>query len=152
MTEVSGGGAIDEPALRAWLAGEGVTVLAIAPVEAQGGGWFAPHRGAFEAWLSASKDAEMRWLGEQASARVVPEQLLPGVRSALVLWLNHHFEAPPRPPWPTGRVAQYAWGRDYHTILRKLLKRLRRWLDALGSSRMYTSFTIDSPSLTSRAR
>ena len=42
-----------------------------------------------------------------------------------------YYQGPARTPGhrqPAGRVAQYAWGRDYHKLLRARLRRLVRWL------------------------
>lgn len=66
----------------------------------------------------------MEWMTSQLDARCDPQRLLPGARSALVLWLGHRFEPPERPAHLTGRVATYAWGRDYHNILRRVLRQL----------------------------
>jgi epoxyqueuosine reductase len=53
------------------------------------------------------------------------QQVLPGVRSVVVVARNYYA---PRPEGPEdtahGRTARYAWGRDYHRALRKPLQRL----------------------------
>jgi epoxyqueuosine reductase len=102
--------------------------MGISPVEPLGGGWFHPHKERFEAWVDAGAHAGMEWIVERAAARVCPEVLLPDVKTAIVLWMNHRFPTPERPSFPTGRVARYAWGRDYHNILRKVVRRLSRWI------------------------
>lgn len=107
----------------------GFEVVGIAPVAPLGGGWFAPHVERFEAWLEAGHHGEMGYMAERAGERAVPERLLPGVKSALVLWLPHRHRPPAEGPSPTGRVSVYAWGRDYHNIARKALRKLRRWLN-----------------------
>ena len=105
----------------------GFTVVGCAPVEDLGHGWFAPHVDRFRAWLDADRHGDMAYMAERAGERCVPSQLVPGVRSAIVLWLPHRTPAITRPPHGLGRVAAYAWGRDYHNIARKALRKLRRW-------------------------
>jgi len=106
----------------------GFHVVGAAPVEAQGGGWYAPHAERLKSWLAAGQHADMDWISRRAEERVVPEHLLPNVQSALVLWMNHRTAPPPRPPGQVGRVAAYAWGRDYHNVVRKALRKLEKWL------------------------
>ncbi|MFN3198147.1 MAG: tRNA epoxyqueuosine(34) reductase QueG [Bradymonadia bacterium] len=107
----------------------GFEVVGAAPVDPLGGGWYAPHAERFEAWIDAGHHGEMHYMAERAGERVVPDRLLPGVKSALVLWLPHRHRPPATPPPEiTARVAVYAWGRDYHNIARKALRKLRRWL------------------------
>jgi epoxyqueuosine reductase len=106
----------------------GFELLGVAPVEAQGAGWFAPHAERLEAWLDAGFDADMGYIRARLQERVVPETLLPNVRSAVVLWLPNRAADQPRPAHATGRVAAYAWGRDYHNVGRKMLRKFRRWL------------------------
>lgn len=113
--------------LRAAAEAAGFALLGVAPVEPLGGGWFAPHVERLEAWIAAGKHAGMGWLAERAAERTAPERLLPGVRSAVVLWMPHRCPELPRPADRlTGRVAAYAWGRDYHNLCKKSLRKLRR--------------------------
>ena len=106
----------------------GFELVGVAPVEPVGGGWFAPHVDRLQTWLAAGRGADMDYLAERAAERMAPEELLPGVRSAIALWLPHRSPTPTRPPGARGRVAAYAWGRDYHNLARKGLRKIRRWL------------------------
>ena len=106
----------------------GFQLIGVAPVEPIGGGWFAPHAERFKAWLASGKDASMEWLAKRAHERTVPESLLPGVKNAIVLWMNHRTPTPARPEGRPGKVAAYAWGRDYHNVTRKALRKVDRWL------------------------
>ena len=105
----------------------GFELLGVAPVEPAGGGWFAPHAERLRAWIEDGAHASMAWLADRAADRVVPERLLPGVRSAVVLFLPHRTPDIPRPAGATGRIAVYAWGRDYHNVAQKSLRKLRKW-------------------------
>lgn len=128
----------------------GFALLGVAPVEPKGHGWFAPHVERLNAWLASGRHADMEWIAERLEDRVVPERLLPNVQSALVFWLDHRTPALARPPGPRGRVAAYAWGRDYHNIARKNLRKLRIWLNGrYPGIRVYLS--VDTGAVLERA-
>ena len=57
---------------------------------------------------------------ERAHIASAPQRLLPWARSLLVLGVSYYAEAPPLPDDGVlrGRVARYAWGADYHDLLR----------------------------------
>ncbi len=85
-----------------------------------------------DGWLAAGRQADMQWLARGRDVRADPRRHPSStgpLRSAVVLALEHHHRRPPDPGGLTGQVARYAWGRDYHNLvgkrLRKLLRRLR---------------------------
>lgn len=119
---------IDLDALRAAARRAGFELLGVAPVEPLGGGWFAPHVERLRDWIASGMHAELDWLAERFEERTVPERLMPGVRSAVALWLPHRCDTPAKPPGMRGRVAAYAWGRDYHNVTKKALRKMRRAL------------------------
>ncbi len=142
-------------ALRAVSDAAGFAAVGVAPVMPLGGGWFAPHAERFEAWLANGQNADMTWMAERAEARLAPAHLLPGAATALCFWLPHRTpkpdtlpDGPNRPP--TGRIAAYAWGRDYHNVARKSLRKVLRWiLAACPEVRTYQS--IDTGAVLERA-
>jgi len=87
-----------------------------------------PHMSAFDAWIASDKHGEMAYLARGRDDRADPRRRLAGARTAVVLALPHHHRRPPDPGGRTGLVARYAWGRDYHNIMNKRLKKLRRTL------------------------
>lgn len=84
----------------------------------------------FDAFLAEGRHAGMSWLVRGRDARAAPDRLLPGARSAVVLGVDYHHPVPPDPGGLTGRVARYAWGRDYHNLVGKRLRKLVRNLRA----------------------
>jgi epoxyqueuosine reductase len=91
-----------------------------------------PHGEAFRAWLDAGHHAGLPWLETGVDVRLDPRLRLPEARTAMVLAIEHHHRRPPDPGGRTGLVARYAWGRDYHNLIGKRLKKLRRALDEAG--------------------
>ena len=53
-----------------------------------------------------------------------PATLLPGARSVICLGLNYYRQAEgmPNDQRPAGRVAVYAWGRDYHKVMKRMMR------------------------------
>jgi len=91
-----------------------------------------PHISAFDAWIAAGKHGDMHYLARGRDVRANPRERLASARTAVVLALPHHHRRPPDPGGRTGLVARYAWGRDYHNIIDKRLKKLKRALRASG--------------------
>lgn len=76
-------------------------------------------------WLQAGRAGEMDYLRRNLDIRSDPSQILDGARCVIVVAMNYHQETPDQPEGdPTGRVAMYAWGNDYHRVVRDRLKRL----------------------------
>lgn len=90
----------------------------------------ADPQGNLARWLAAGFQADMHWIAGSRAVREDVRRKLPGARSVVVVGRNYYSERPPKPAG-AGRVARYAWGRDYHRVLRKPLRRLARQIDAL---------------------
>lgn len=119
---------IDPQEMQTYCESLGIDIMGVAPVEAMGEGWFKAHADITKEWIQEGKHANMEWFANKLEERCVPELLLPGVSHAVVLWIHYRFERPPRPQYTTAQVARYAWGRDYHNILRKIIRKLSKWI------------------------
>lgn len=82
---------------------------------------------------------------EDYQKRVHPEQLLPGAKSVIVIAVNYY-----RPvdgvPAGHGQIARYAYGRDYHKVLKNLLKQLEIFI-LKNSPEAKTKICVDSSPL-----
>jgi epoxyqueuosine reductase len=83
-------------------------------------------------WLDEGRHASMSYLEKNLDVRRDPTLRLNSAQTALVLAVDHHNVRPVRPSLLSGRVASYAWGRDYHNLMGKRLKRLRKSLREKG--------------------
>ncbi|MCH7960307.1 MAG: tRNA epoxyqueuosine(34) reductase QueG [Candidatus Hydrogenedentes bacterium] len=93
-------------------------------------------------WLSKGFHADMHWMHRSRHLRQDVSLKLPGAKSVIVLARNYYSPRPKQRPG-TGKVATYAWGRDYHRVLKKPLRRLAGFInDSIPSSESYCS--VDS--------
>ncbi len=88
----------------------------------------APGIEAYDRFLSEDRQGEMKWMASSRAPRADPLHLLPSARSAIVLGMSYAHPRPPDPGGLTGKVASYAWGRDYHNLIGKRLRKLAREL------------------------
>lgn len=84
-----------------------------------------PHLDVFEHWLGAGRHGEMTYLAVERSRqrRADPRRLLPECQSILIVGANCRGEVPPAGNG-RARIALYAQGDDYHTILPERLQAL----------------------------
>ncbi len=84
----------------------------------------SPDTERFQRWLAAGHDADMAYLARRAAERADPRRIMPGARSIIVLGANYFSENLPaslRNDPSRGLIASYAWGDDYHDVLKPLL-------------------------------
>jgi epoxyqueuosine reductase len=85
-------------------------------------------------WLARGYAGEMKYLADPR--RADPQTAMPGIRSAIVGLLNYNTAQPlstdPALPIddsnPRGWISRYAWGDDYHDVLRERLDALVEFL------------------------
>src|ERR1700694_4955129 len=85
----------------------------------------APDFDRYSAWVDAGMAADMGYLTDRrAAVRSDPRHLLPSAQSVICVGkLYNRPEAPIRDPG-RGWISRYAWGEDYHDVLRAGLTRL----------------------------
>lgn len=76
-----------------------------------------------EQWLNTGQHGEMSWMENHFEKRVDPRQLVPGAQSVVSLMANYY---PGEKPISSDslKIARYAYGEDYHKVLRKKLRSL----------------------------
>jgi epoxyqueuosine reductase len=81
-------------------------------------------------WLARGYGGEMKYLADPR--RSDPQTAMPGIRSAIVSLLNYNTARPlsinsalpGKDGKPSGWISRYAWGDDYHDVLRERLDAL----------------------------
>jgi len=72
-----------------------------------------------ENWLNAGMQGAMQYMEKYFDQRVDPTLLVPGAKSVITLLLNYY---PPEQQQPnTPNIAKYAYGKDYHEVIREKL-------------------------------
>jgi len=80
-----------------------------------------------EDWLKAQHHGTMTWMENHFDKRLDPTKLVPDSKSVVSLALNY-FQ-PERQHDPNApKISQYAYGRDYHKVIKKKLKQLLKEL------------------------
>ena len=122
--EGDAGGLVAE--LRSVASSLGFGRLGIAPVARP------PHHDAFRTWLARGLAGPMQeWLARHEPLRGDPTLLREGAASVIMLATDHATRggAAPVVEPGQGRVARYAWGDDYHDLLRARANDLGVWLE-----------------------
>ena len=85
-------------------------------------------RNGLEEWLAAGFHGEMLWMGRNAGKRLDPRTLLFEARSVISLAANYYTPQSHSKDRRHGRISRYAWGHDYHAVLKERLKSLVEWI------------------------
>ncbi|TNE79216.1 MAG: tRNA epoxyqueuosine(34) reductase QueG [Bacteroidetes bacterium] len=81
-----------------------------------------------EAWLHAGHHGAMSYMANHFDLRLDPRKLVPGAKSVVSLLYNYYpSESPSDAEAP--KVARYAYGRDYHKVIKKKLQELMHVLE-----------------------
>ena len=87
-----------------------------------------PEERRLEAWLNAGHHGQMRWMENHFDKRVDPTKLVPGAKSVISLLYNY-FPADDTPSRESPKLARYAYGEDYHRVVRHHLRTLTARLE-----------------------
>jgi epoxyqueuosine reductase len=105
------------------------------------------HAAAFESWLDAGHAATMDYLARTRADRVEPARLLPGARAVVAVALVYK---PTEEPDAWTPVARYAWGRDYHDVMRPRLRDLARFIDEQAGQGTRSRAAVDTSAVLER--
>ena len=78
----------------------------------------------YNQWIKEGKHGTMAWMENNNERRLNPEHLMPEAKSILVFAMNYYQKDPNR----NFRIAKYALGKDYHSVIYKRLKKICRFL------------------------
>lgn len=82
-----------------------------------------PERRRYLEWVAAGRHADMAWIDERHALQTTdPEAALPGARSVICGAIGYRQSPEVHTSVGAGRVARYAWGRDYHAVLGERLE------------------------------
>lgn len=98
-------------------AGElGFGLVGLAPADPLEGAAF------YARWVALGYGGEMGYLGRNIDKRADPSLMVPNARSVVCLGMEYYQPSPTaEAPVPTGRIASYACGDDYHDLIKSRL-------------------------------
>lgn len=73
-----------------------------------------------ELWLSKGMHGSMQYMENHFDLRIDPSKLVPGAKSVITLLLNYFPDN--KQPDDAPKISKYAWGNDYHEVIRLKLK------------------------------
>ncbi len=80
----------------------------------------------FEAWLKAERNGKMGYMENHFDKRLDPRLLVPGAKSMISVLLNYYSEE--QQPEDVPKVSKYAYGADYHFVIKDKLKELFKFI------------------------
>ncbi len=130
----------------------GFSALAIARAD------FLPRGEFFERWLKLGFGGKMSYLYRNVTSRIIPRKAWPEVRTVVTVSMNYHTGFRPagekrqskerldnQRPRLIGAISRYAWGRDYHKVIRKRLLKLARVVEQTGFGRVVKCYVDTGP-------
>jgi epoxyqueuosine reductase len=81
-----------------------------------------------EQWLLNGRHGAMDWMERHFDARTDPAELVPGAQSVISV-LHNYYQPVEHPDDPAvGKISRYAWGDDYHGVMKDKLYLLYQWM------------------------
>ena len=85
-------------------------------------------------WLDKGFHAEMRWMEREPEKRADPRLIFPDAKSIVVVALNYFTAHEHDDSGDKGKISRYAWGDDYHDVLKEKLRGLLAFIKTLDAT------------------
>ncbi|MEM7573400.1 MAG: tRNA epoxyqueuosine(34) reductase QueG [Bacteroidota bacterium] len=82
-----------------------------------------PEARRLEKWLNQGYHGQMRWMENHFEKRTDPTKLVPGAKTVVSLLYNYYPEDD-TPSQEAPKISRYAYGQDYHRVIRDKLRTL----------------------------
>jgi epoxyqueuosine reductase len=96
-------------------------------------------------WLARGYQASQEWMARDAERRADVRRILPGARTVISIAVNYKTNESPCEDCGALKVSRYAWGKDYHFVLKEKLEKLSELLSELAPDQQYTSYVDTGP-------
>ena len=80
-----------------------------------------------ETWLNNNHHGSMSYMANHFELRTDPTKLVPGAKTVISLMYNYYTDQKQEDP-SAPKISKYAFGRDYHKVIRKKLKLLTKFI------------------------
>lgn len=99
-----------------------------------------------ESWIKNNFHANMTYMSKNIEKRKDISQILPNVKSVISLGLNYYNDSDyTNIPESAGKVSKYAWGKDYHIVIKDMLEKLENELRNIDKSFNSISYVDTGP-------
>jgi len=98
-----------------------------------------------EKWLHAGMHGSMQYLENHFDLRVDPTKLVPGAKS--VITLTQNYFTPKKQPADSPKISTYAYGTDYHFVIKEKLNKLLAALQQKAGDILGRGFVDSAPVL-----
>ncbi|MEJ2543583.1 MAG: tRNA epoxyqueuosine(34) reductase QueG [Calditrichaceae bacterium] len=87
-----------------------------------------------EDWLKLKRHGTMSWMANNLEKRMDVTKLYPDAQSVISVAHNYYTKHQHSNDPAKGKISRYAWGNDYHKIIKKKLKNLLKEIQNIDSS------------------
>jgi epoxyqueuosine reductase len=118
----------------------GFELVGISPVKPP------PHEQSFAQWLREGLSGELDYMKRTEPLRREPHQLVPWAASVISVGFNY-YKSPARSPMSsetTGWISRYAWGDDYHDLMKSKLQTLLERVNEIVAAPVQGRAFVDS--------
>lgn len=98
-----------------------------------------------EEWLHRGYHGSMQWMENHFDKRTDPRQLVEGAKSVISVIHNYLPSSEFRQPEGAPKVSVYAWGEDYHRVLKHKLSQLLSYIQEHAGEVNARIFTDSAP-------
>ncbi len=99
-----------------------------------------------ENWLNKKHHGKMSYMEQNFDKRVDPTLLVPGAKTIISLSYNYHNPVKQKDS-DAPKIASYAYGRDYHKVVKKKLKYLFEYIQSIAGNVEGRYFVDSAPVL-----
>ncbi len=104
-----------------------------------------------EKWLSEGRHGTMAYMENHFDKRIDPRNLVDGAKSVISVLHNYFPEPAQQQPAGAPKISRYAWGEDYHKVLKVKLYELFRYIEAEAGSPLAGRVFVDSAPVMDKA-
>jgi len=97
-----------------------------------------------KAYIERGAQGSMKYM-EDYKKRVDPQAIFPGAKSVIVIAVNY-WQKLPKSPKGHKKIALYAYGRDYHKVIKGILKKIVKQIEELDP-KIKTKICVDTAPL-----
>lgn len=97
----------------------------------------------YRAWLKAGMHGSMHYLEQHLPLKEDPRLLLPELKTIVVVACSYYYPEPLEQDQL--KIARYAWGDDYHIVMKQMLEQLAQSIAEEVPDFKYRSFTDSGP-------